>query len=274
MSRVTESPPNDYGQRLRSRGRLGRGALLPALAISALLHVIALLGIRFPAHTPEDRPPPPLKPLVQVVEAMQAYDLAIVVGDVAPIEVQVREREEIVPVLPLPEVPSGAAEGAASEGNTAADPQPLKRLEYRRAEVDVWRPPPEVPLEVVAPEARVRERIAAQIKWINDSIAAEAARVARATDWTKTTEDGGRWGVSPGKIHLGDITLPLPLALSVPPGRRDEIAGRMRTWQEVNLQAARVEGDEIIQERLKAMRERAAEERRRRAAADSARSGN
>lgn len=274
MSSVKESPPQDHGQRLRSRGRLGRGALLPALAISALLHIIALVGIRFPVHTSTDRPAPPPKPLVQVVEAMQAYDLSIVVGDVAPLEVQVRERREVLPVLPLPEISPGAAEGAAQEGNTAADPAPLKRLEYRRAEVDVWRPPPEVPLEVIAPDARVRMRIAAQIDAYNDSMAAAAIRAANALDWTKKTEDGGRWGVSPGKIHLGDVTLPLPFAFSPPPGRRDEIAGRVRTWQEVNAQAARVEVDEVIQDRVKAMRERAAEERRRRAAADTARAGN
>ena len=264
MRTGTVSAPPEHGQGLRSRGRLGRRALLPALALSALLHFLAFVAIRFPTHTDSSRPAPPPRPLVQVVEAMQAFDITVVAGDVAPVEVQIRERRDLLPIDPLPVVLPGATPGAQQPGNVPAEVEttPLRRLEYRRAEVvDVWKPPPEVPLEVLAPEAVVRERIASRLQEYNDSLAGEAAARTRATDWTVKDGEGGRWGVSPGKIHLGDVTLPLPFAFSPPPGRRDEIAGRVRTWHEINAQAARAEGEEIVRDRIRAIRERAEQER-------------
>ncbi|CAN5822868.1 hypothetical protein BH23GEM6_BH23GEM6_26650 [soil metagenome] len=47
-------------------------------------------------------------------------------------------------------------------------------------------------------------------------------RARRSTDRTRTDASGRRWGASPGKIHLGGVTLPAP-TLTPPPGQRDEI---------------------------------------------------
>jgi hypothetical protein len=123
---------------------------------------------------------------------------------------------------------------------------------------DVWRrsdPPPRSAEEVV------RERVAAQLNAYNDSVAADAAARARATDWTVTDADGGRWGVSPGAIHLGSITLPLPFTFSTPPGRREEVAGRLTNWTAIQQQATIVEGREIVKDRIKAIEQRKAAER-------------
>jgi len=271
MSARAETVPIGTGPRLRVPRRIGARALLPALGLSALIHAILFVTIRFDNPVEMRTLAPPPLPLVKVVEAMQAFDIAVVPGDVASIEIQVRARQDIIPTVPVPIVPPGVVEGIEQPGNAPReDPQPLQRLEYRRADVDVWKPPPEVPLEVVAPDAVMRQRIADRIAALNDSSAAAAAAAARATDWTVKDADGGRWGVSPGQIHLGSVTLPLPFAFSPPPGRRDEIAGRMRTWRETQAQASRAEAAETFDARVKAMRERE-EERRRRAAGDTIR---
>ena len=56
----------------------------------------------------------------------------------------------------------------------------------------------------------MRLRFLARLEVLNDSAAAAAEAAAEATDWTYTDEEGRRWGISPGKLHLGDLTLPLP----------------------------------------------------------------
>ena len=107
----------------------------------------------------------------------------------------------------------------------------------------------------------VRERVAGTLKVFNDSVAAALAAAEKATDWTVKDKDGKRWGVSPGKLHLGDVTLPLPLAFATPPGRRDEVAARNRSYNEIEQQAMRAQIKDSFEERVKAIRERKERER-------------
>jgi hypothetical protein len=95
-----------------------------------------------------------------------------------------------------------------------------------------------------------------QLNLYNDSALAAAIAAARATDWTVTDANGGRWGVTPGQIHLGKITLPLPFAFSPPPGRRDEMNGRLSGWNAIRRQANQVDAKETSDDRAKAIRER------------------
>jgi hypothetical protein len=113
----------------------------------------------------------------------------------------------------------------------------------------------------MTPDEVVRSRVATTITAYNDSMAAAAGAAARATDWTVKDADGNRWGVSPGKFHLGGLTLPLPFQLSTPPGRRDEVAGRVATWNAIQQQSAYVEGREVVKDRVKAIEKRKAAER-------------
>ncbi|MGH7507594.1 MAG: hypothetical protein ACRELX_18220, partial [Longimicrobiales bacterium] len=106
------------------------------------------------------------------------------------------------------------------------------------------------------PLNNVRARIYGQLEAYNDSIAAVAEAARSATDWTHRDANGDRWGVSPGKIHLGKITLPLPFGFSVPPGRREEYNERMRTFNEIQMQAGRAEIEKTFEARVRAIRER------------------
>jgi hypothetical protein len=46
--------------------------------------------------------------------------------------------------------------------------------------------------------------------WVDSVYQAMEAENA-LTDWTKTDSEGKRWGVSPGRLHLGDVSIPLPV---------------------------------------------------------------
>lgn len=243
------------GRRVAER-RLHARVLWPALVVSAALHLLALFFVGFRIDTSSElRAPPPR--LLRIVPVMQAYEIAVVDAEVPSIEAQLPEREKpVVEVTPI--VPSGPAPGIAPRAAREALDPSLERLRYRTPRTDVWRrsdPPPRSGEEVV------RERVAARLDAYNDSVAADAAASARATDWTVKDADGGRWGVSPGAVHLGSITLPLPFTVAAAPGRREEFAGRVRTWNELQDQAARVEGKEVFDERVKAIRERLEKER-------------
>jgi hypothetical protein len=132
----------------------------------------------------------------------------------------------------------------------------------------VWLPPSEDILIVRTPEEVVAQRIDALLGEYNDSVAAEAAAQARAMDWTVKGEDGKRWGVSPGAIHLGSVTIPVgDTHFAVAAGRREEFAGRVRTWNEIQDQAVREEARGTFKDRVKAIEERMDRERAARGAA-------
>lgn len=91
----------------------------------------------------------------------------------------------------------------------------------------------------------------------------------RVTDWTRAAGNGGRWGISPGRVHLGGTTLsacggnfsPADCGFGIPPGRRGEYDRRMRAWDDIRQQAARAELLSAFRERADAIRRRKERER-------------
>ena len=67
--------------------------------------------------------------------------------------------------------------------------------------------------------------------------------------------------MSPGKLHLGDLTLPLPFAFGTPVGKRDEANRRVWEWEEIQRGAAAAAARESWKERAQAIRERRDRER-------------
>ncbi len=136
------------------------------------------------------------------------------------------------------------------------DPLPLgERTRPRATDPRLWNlepPPVPVPDEFDAALAPLYARLGV----IADSMYAAGVAAERALDWTVTDDNGGKWGFSPGKIHLGSITLPLPFGFSAPPGRRDEYNSRVDGWNAIQRQAGQAAILEAIEERAKAIRAR------------------
>jgi hypothetical protein len=103
----------------------------------------------------------------------------------------------------------------------------------------------------------VQARLAEAMEMLSDSALADAERAMRARDWTVEDADGGRWGISPGKLHLGSVTLPLPIFFPVDM----EQQARDRYWAELELQFDRAELMESFDVRVRAIRERRDRER-------------
>jgi hypothetical protein len=93
---------------------------------------------------------------------------------------------------------------------------------------------------------------------VRDSLNAAQDRAADALDWTWTDSDGKRWGISPGKIHLGDLTLPLPgwQQMGSSPWNREAEMERARRDAEIDRQAVTGLILQTWEERFRAMRER------------------
>ncbi|MGH7468424.1 MAG: hypothetical protein ACRENP_10615 [Longimicrobiales bacterium] len=120
---------------------------------------------------------------------------------------------------------------------------------------------PTDPSHMLTGPAAARARMAERVRALNDSVAAERLAAERSTDWTVMDKDGKRWGVSPGKLHLGDVTLPLPLAFATPPGRRDEANARVRDWNEIEAGSSRAQIKDNFNDRVKEIRKRKDRER-------------
>jgi len=94
---------------------------------------------------------------------------------------------------------------------------------------------------------------------IADSMAVLDETNRRVTDWTYTDDQGRRWGVSPGQIHLGGITIPLPFGFAVPPS----VEGARRAWQDADVagQAGRATTAATLKDRAAEIRRRRDAER-------------
>jgi hypothetical protein len=117
----------------------------------------------------------------------------------------------------------------------------------------LWITPREVPEHEPSHEelhAEYMKGLEARIRAWNDSIAGDAERARRATDWTVRDRDGRRWGVSPDGIHLGDITLP---PMTFPPGGGDP--DRRRQWEEQERMRREIDRQEADAERRRAREE-------------------
>lgn len=243
------------------------GWLLPAaLVVSVIIHLIAFLVFRFDFSVTTVSPEAVraqrllnIQPRMQVI-AVQPVPTPAVPQAAQPEEVRPEPAPEAPRVSTTPVVPPTIEEPARVGASSDRDQSILNRVRPKSTDSRLWVPPP--PPEPLDATSRALLPLYANLDAWNDSTAAAALAAAKATDWTTTDANGNRWGISPGQLHLGKITLPLPFSFSPPPGRRDEIAGRVRSWGEIQRQAADADARATIKERAKAIRARKDAERR------------
>jgi hypothetical protein len=228
-----------------------------------LLHLLAGVAIEFRVNLSPPSGPPPVR-VVQPGESsqtMRVYDIVVAEGAVAPIEAQVQAFRDARPSFVAPIGQPGVVRAPPVAGERR-DIDPVgERLRPRLGHTQVWTDPDPL-VDPDDPNVRVQRRVASTLRQYNDSVAAELERETRATDWTVRDGSGGRWGVSPGQVHLGDRSIPLNIAFTTP-GWRDEASGTSRSvqWSELQQQANREMVREMFAERVKLIRARQAAER-------------
>ena len=235
-----------------------RRVLRTGLVVSIVLHILALGILGGLLEAPRSGRPPSQVPFIaEPPSGMRAVNIAPVAGEAPSL------REPRTPLLdqddevaaPSPDASTAAAAPTPgpriADGRSAAD-----RLAPRLIDARLWRPMILVPREPTF--ADVQARIAAATEMLSDSALADAEAKIRATDWTVKDGDGGRWGISPGKLHLGKLTLPLPISYAegYDPAR-DE-------YYDLQAQVDRTRFLESFEERVRKIRERRERERRER----------
>lgn len=270
----------DARPRARSRReRTDRQAWIGALVVSAGFHLLVLL---FSPLFIRVGPPPGdegAAPDRFARQAIQMIDPALTPTIATPATASRAEPEspaatpDAVPDDPARTrardvapraVPRAAQPAAGGEGAAPGDNPLRPGLRDPR----LWVPSRELPAERELTQEELHARYMAQLetridRW-NDSVAGEADRARRATDWTVRDKDGGRWGVSPEGIHLGGVTLP---PMTFPPGggdpdKRAKWEEQERARKEIDRQEADGERRRVREERTRATRERKDAERR------------
>lgn len=167
--------------------------------VSSDMRVVQVIEIEPPDLTPE-----PPEDLPEPIEEVQP-DLRNV-GPPAPDPFELDER----PV-----------------GRRAAD-----ELRVRSSDSRLWRQAMPEMFELTDVE-RMQLELAGRIEEWTDSVAEGLAAEYALTDWTTTDDQGRRWGISPGQLHLGDITLPLPFYFGGTAMQREQFA--RRAWEDQDI---------------------------------------
>lgn len=232
-----------------------------AAGISLATHAIVILvypslaPTRAPARNPTPVFVPSAEDGMQMVQLVEIVDVTPAAAPEPEVETS-PEPEEAEPVEEAgAETVVVVVEAPASDPRTAAE-----RLRPWMNDPEVWRPIDPELLDLTLEERARFEMAAVLALWIDSITTAEAARVA-ATDWTYTDEGGGRWGFSPGKIHLGNVTLPLPFNFGPDPSRINELRERDWEWMELQRGAIAAAVDQSWKDRRRAIRERMDAER-------------
>lgn len=261
----TEIAEGPSGTPPRRRRTGYRRAFWVSLGISTVLHGLAVvlysnLFIGVPSWSPSaGSPGQPLVPdgteLVNLETLPEDETLEVLHPEEEP------EPEVIQPAPPTGDPGGREAEQGAEPFPGAPAPTAAERLRPRAGDLRLWAPvDPEVTR--LSREELMRILLAAELEDAADSMALAAELARRVTDWTYTDDEGRRWGVSPGKLHLGDITLPLPFGFGTPPMIREQNAERLWAWDDIERGAASKGVQDYWKERAEAIRRRRDAERR------------
>lgn len=250
--------PTDRAARRPGLG--SRRVVRTSFAVSAAIHVLAvvLYPLMFERLDPSGTffLPPPADGPPQGAQVIRLLDIEEVQDTERPEDPEQIEQVEV----PEPETGVPILEGLPGVDLVPPGPTAAERLRPVLVDARLWRMPPpeffELPLDQ-REELILADRIS---EWLDSVRIAEAAEAA-LTDWTFTDADGGRWGISPGKIHLGDLTLPLPFGFGTQVGQRDRTNQLVWQWEEIMRQAARAEVEMSWRERAAAIRARRDAER-------------
>lgn len=270
----------------RERERVHRRTLATGLLGSVFLHILLLVlagGVRVDSR-PFTIPP---------IATVPAPD-ALVVVEIAPTLPEAPEDPRPEPAPPPEETPPEAepepAEPEEEEEEEPAeegDPLPrppgeilvgvptapegprgqtnASRLRLRFSDARLWFDPqsPRLIGERLVQFARADSAVRAILRDWLDSLQLEDDVRRRARDWT-FERDGKRWGFSEQGIHLGDVTIPIPIGFAPTGPQRRAYEQAIRDLTAIQIQNLRDDVEAAAAEARARMRERSEEEARRR----------
>ena len=231
-------------------------ALAVGIGASAVLHIVLILlySVFMPQWSPpktflavDSRSPVSSDMRVVQVIVIEPPDFAAEPPEdlTDPIEVIQLELPDAGPPAPDP-----FELGERPRSRRAAD-----ELRVRSSDSRLWRPAMPEMFELSDVE-RMQLELAGRLEEWADSVAIAVAAEYALTDWTRTDDQGRRWGISPGQLHLGSLTLPLPFYFSGNSIQREQAARRAWETQDIlngtNAQAVRASW----RERAEAIRRR------------------
>ncbi len=267
-------PPPDPQEILESAGRARtrrghRRALAWGLGLSALGHVVLVL--LYPGlldRVPEVRVTPAPAPSELRVEGIEIISFRDVEEEPAPSEEEpppevvidlpdptTPESPEALPLPAPPPLPTPTGEGVRATEREDRERAAAELLRPQMGDPRIWAPLDRSLTDLTDAElAEVYLR--GMIRDWNDSVAVAVALSGEATDWTYTDSEGRRWGLSPGRLHLGDFSIPLPLSFEVPQARRNDQMVRNWEIQDILRGVASAEVRQSWAERAREIRER------------------
>lgn len=243
----------------RSRSGLGsRRVVWTAFAISAALHLWVIVVYPSLRRVEVESPVPFLVDIdTETPDGMEVIEVI----EMSEEDPERPEEPEAVESVEAPAVDPGAPEVGGLEEPVLVAPGPTaaERLRPNLQDERVWAPIPPERFELTV-QQRLSLELATGILQYRDSVAAAIAQAEGGSDWTYTDGEGRKWGISPGAIHLGDITIPLP---NFSFGASDPMAQRevMRVWNEMQRQAGQTLMQDSWKERAQAIRARRDRER-------------
>jgi len=239
----------------------GPGVVIVAFTISALLHFLFLILYPILMERVTRSPGAPVAPGAR--DEPQGTEIVLLLeveDEESPTVEEPEEPEPEDPVEPVPEVPSGEGETSAEPAEEEGDPRSAaERLRVpERGDPRIWGPI-DPALTELTEEEWARIRVYSKLEALRDSTLSEQERLRRAMDWTYTDAEGNRWGVSPGRLHLGKVSIPLPFNFSAPPTAQD--LNEAWQWSDTERASQSTLVRDVWKERIEAIRERRDRER-------------
>lgn len=243
-----------------SRGLGSKRIRLLAAGVSVAVHVVAIM--LYTAFSDVLRPDTASLPIPTDTEVEQGLEvIRLLEIDERPELEAPDEPAEVTDVevadadVRPPRIPGPVVGELLPPGPTAAE-----RLRPVLDDPRLWARLPDEFYELTLEE---REEIVlnARIAEWYDSLAAAQAAEDRLTDWTVRDGDGGRWGFADGKVYLGDVALPFPVAFGPSAGNRELANYRAWEFEEIERQSRRYLIEQTWKERAAAIRARRDRER-------------
>ncbi len=239
-----------------------RRVTVVSLAASALFHVLVVFiysvsapDWNFDAFVPVGQVP------TTPVEGTRVVRIVEILPDDPVIEAPEEPDRETEPEQEIPTAPAEASESTApAVEDVPAGVRAAEALRVRSADPRLWRAA-EPEAHRLTEEERMQLALAGRLEAWNDSVRALVAAEEGLTDRTLTGENGERWGITPGKLHLGKLTLPLPFGFGTNAWMRERAAQRAFEDADIRNGAAASFMAAHWKERVEAIRRRRDRER-------------